>query len=175
MDLGPPTCLAAVVVATIAVFTSRSNPIHLVREVSWSVLPLVAGLFIIVEAVRSAGAMQLLQGAFQQMMSWPYGAAGLGVGSAVGFGSDLVNNLPLGLITGATLRSMPLQPILARVVLIAIFLGPNLSITGSLATILWLIAIRREGLHITAWQFFKIGMIIMPVSLLMAILAAVLI
>ena len=29
--------------------------------------------------------------------------------------------------------------------LIGVDLGPNLSITGSLATILWLVAMRREG------------------------------
>jgi arsenical pump membrane protein len=63
---------------------------------------------------------------------------------------------------------------LAKVVLIAIDLGPNLSITGSLATILWITAIRREGTDVSGWQFFKIGMIVMPISLIFAILAALL-
>jgi arsenical pump membrane protein len=61
------------------------------------------------------------------------------------------------------------------VILIAIDLGPNLSITGSLATILWLIAIRREGLHVSGWQFLRMGILIMPISLLAAIAAALLI
>ena len=30
-------------------------------------------------------------------------------------------------------------------VLVGVDLGPNLSVTGSLATILWLVALRREG------------------------------
>jgi arsenical pump membrane protein len=68
-----------------------------------------------------------------------------------------------------------MQPMLSRVVLIAIDLGPNLSVTGSLATILWLIAIRREGLQVNGWQFLKLGMIVMPISLFFAIVAAVLI
>jgi arsenical pump membrane protein len=174
MDLGLPTCLGSIAVTTIVVIRSRSNPIRLMREISWGVLPLVAALFVIVEAVKSAGAMRLLQNTFERLLHLPSAQAAFGVGTALAFGTNLVNNLPLGLITGATLRTVPLQPIFARVILIAIDLGPNLSITGSLATILWLTAIRREGLEISGWQFFRVGMIIMPISLFFAILAAVL-
>jgi arsenical pump membrane protein len=172
LDLGLPTCLAAISVAIVASVQSRSNPVGLVREISWSVIPLVAALFVIVEAVKSAGAAQMFHDAFERISHLPPPEAAFGVGTAVAFGTDLFNNLPLGLITGSTLRTLPVQGMIAKIVLIAIDLGPNLSITGSLATILWLIAIRREGLHVTGWQFFKVGMLIMPVSLLVAIIAA---
>ncbi|MGA8900825.1 MAG: hypothetical protein WB528_15225 [Bradyrhizobium sp.] len=43
-------------------------------------------------------------------------------------------------------------------------LGPNLSVTGSLATSLWLIALRREGDVVTR-KFPKLGIIIMPPAL----------
>ncbi len=175
IDLGLPTCLAALTVAVIATIKSRSNPAKLIREVSWSVLPLVAALFVIVEAVKTAGAMQMLRATLERMMELPRPEAAFGVGTAVAFGTDLFNNLPLGLITGSTLRTIPFQAMLAKVVLIAIDLGPNLSITGSLATILWLIAIRREGMHVSGWQFFRIGMLIMPISLLFALAAALLV
>jgi arsenical pump membrane protein len=174
-DLGMPTCLAALTVAAIATIQSRSNPLRLIREVSWSVIPLVAALFVIVEAVNSAGAMQLLRASLERIMHLPPPQAAFSVGASLAFGTDLVNNLPLGLIAGSTLRTIPFQPLFAKIVLIAIDLGPNLSITGSLATILWLIAIRREGLHVSGWQFFRIGMIIMPISLFFAIAAALLI
>jgi arsenical pump membrane protein len=175
LDLGLPACIAALAVALVATIQSRSNPIRLIREVSWSVLPLVAALFVIVEAVNTAGATQMLRVSFERIMQLPPAQAAFGVGTAVAFGTDLVNNLPLGLITGSTLRTFPFQTMFAKVVLIAIDLGPNLSITGSLATILWLIAIRREGLHVSAWQFFRIGILIMPISLLFALAAALLI
>lgn len=172
LDLGLPTCLAAIAVAIVATVQSRSSPIRLIREVSWSVLPLVAALFVIVEAVNTAGATQMLRASLERMMQLPPAEGAYSVGTAVAFGTDLFNNLPLGLITGSTLRTIPFEPLFAKIVLIAIDLGPNLSITGSLATILWLIAIRREGLHVSGWQFFRVGMVIMPISLLFAIAAA---
>ena len=172
LDLGLPTCLAALIVATIATIQNRSNPIRLLREVSWSVLPLVAALFVIVEAVNTAGATQMLRAALERLSQLPRPQAAYSIGAAVAFGTNIFNNLPLGLITGSTLRTMPFHPLFAKIVLIAIDLGPNLSITGSLATILWLIAIRREGLHVSGGQFFRIGIVIMPISLLFAIAVA---
>lgn len=172
IDLGLPTFLASMTVTAIVAIRSRSNPIRLARQISWSILPLVAALFVIVEAVKSVGALLLLHNLFESSLHLPQSGAALALGTSVGVGTDIVNNLPLGLITGATLRTVPLQPMLAKIILIAIDLGPNLSITGSLATILWLTEIRREGLNVTGWQFFKIGVIVMPISLVFAILAA---
>jgi arsenical pump membrane protein len=174
VDLGLPTCVAALVVAAVAMLLGRTNPVTIVREISWGVLPLVAALFVIVEAVKTAGALDMLHAAVEGAMQLPRAESGLALAGAVGFGTNLVNNLPLGLITGATLHTVPFHPLLSEVVLIGIDLGPNLSITGSLATILWLIAIRREGMHVGGWQFLKAGMVIMPASLLLTIGAALL-
>ena len=51
--------------------------------------------------------------------------------------------------------------------MIGVDLGPNLTVTGSLATILWLIALRREGIHISAWRFLRVGVVVMPPALLL--------
>lgn len=174
MDLGLPTCLASLVITAIVLIRERSGPVHVFRDISWSVLPLVAALFVIVEAVKSAGALQILHSALLHAIEWPAAFSALAVGGVVGFGTNLVNNLPLGLIAGSTLQSVPAQPLLEKAVLIGVDLGPNLSITGSLATILWLIAIRREGMHMSGWQFLKAGMIIMPASLVFTIATALL-
>jgi arsenical pump membrane protein len=53
--------------------------------------------------------------------------------------------------------------------LIGVDLGPNLSVTGSLATILWLVALRREGQEINAWKFLWLGLVVMPPALLLAL------
>ncbi|WP_035183147.1 ArsB/NhaD family transporter, partial [Achromobacter xylosoxidans] len=58
----------------------------------------------------------------------------------------------------------------AGALLIGVDLGPNLSITGSLATLLWLIAVRREGQHVGALRFLKLGAWVMPPALLGALL-----
>jgi arsenical pump membrane protein len=52
---------------------------------------------------------------------------------------------------------------------IGIDLGPNLSVTGSLATILWLVALRREGETVSAWAFLRVGALVMPLALVAAL------
>jgi arsenical pump membrane protein len=174
IDLGLPTCVSALVVTAIVLIRERSSPLRVIREISWSVLPLVAALFVIVEAVKSAGALAMLHKALFQVTNWPAAASAFAIGGAIGFGTNLVNNLPLGLLAGAALQTVPFQPLLSNAVLIGIDLGPNLSITGSLATILWLIAIRREGMNVSAWQFLKAGMLIMPTALAFSLAASLL-
>jgi arsenical pump membrane protein len=171
-SLGLPTCLVAAVVAVFALVHRRENPMLLLREVSWSVIPLVAALFIIVAATEKAGALTFLRHAMQIASTWSPAAAALAVGSCTGIGTNLVNNLPLGLIASTTLRTLPVHSLMQKAVLIGIDLGPNLSVTGSLATILWLMALRKEGLEISGWRFLKAGILIMPPTLLLALVAA---
>jgi arsenical pump membrane protein len=172
-DLGLPTWVTALAVTTIVSLKARSNPAVLLREISWSTLALVAGLFVMVDAVQSIGAMRLTK----TWLVWAEGLApSLGAvltGFAVGIANNLVNNLPLGLIAGSTLQAEHAKGLIASAVLIGVDLGPNLSITGSLATILWLIALRREKLDVNFWNFLKVGAIAMPVALLVSIGGAI--
>ncbi len=57
----------------------------------------------------------------------------------------------------------------AGAALIGVDLGPNLSVTGSLATILWLLALRREGQDVGPWQFLAVGIAVTPPALLLGI------
>ena len=168
-DLGLPTCLSALVVACVVLIKARTNPVRIIRDISWSVLPLVAGLFILMEAMVWIGAMQYTSAALAWVEKLPAAIGALLTGMVVGFGNNIVNNLPLGLIAGSTLNAAHVQGVIENAVLIGIDLGPNLSVTGSLATILWLIAMRREGLHVDFITFLKVGVIAMPVALILAL------
>ena len=156
-DLGAPACVAGLIVAAGVCICDHRVVEDIAKGVSWSVLPLVAGLFVIVEALNEAGALRAAVGALQEMKTWRPLQAGLSCGFGIALISNLMNNLPSGLISGAALRAVGATGPLRDAVLIGVDLGPNLSVTGSLATILWLIAIRREGLEIGFWKFLKWG------------------
>jgi arsenical pump membrane protein len=173
-DLGLPTCLAALAITAVASLSAKSNPLKLFREISWSTILLVAGLFILVDAVESQGALKLSQQALAWAQRLAPTAATLVVGFTVGVANNLVNNLPLGLIAGGTLQAAHVKGLLANAVMIGVDLGPNLSVTGSLATILWLLALRKEKLHVSAWKFLKLGLIAMPIALAAALGGALL-
>jgi arsenical pump membrane protein len=181
-DLGLPTCLAALGITAVVSIKARSNPTRLAREISWATLLLVAGLFVMVDAVESQGALKLTQQWLACASSLGQNAGALVVGFAVGIANNLVNNLPLGLIAGGTIQAAHTKGLMANAVLIGVDLGPNLSVTGSLATILWLLALRNgsganaaeEKIDVSFWKFLKIGIVAMPVALFAALGGAIL-
>jgi arsenical pump membrane protein len=171
IPLGAPTCGAGVVALVLVAIKDRGAPKNAVRDVAWSVLPLVAGLFMIVEALNRAGMMRLTRLGLAWLTSAHDGVGKFAGGFGVALLSNLTNNLPAGLAAGTALRQMGQHGLLAHAVLLGVDLGPNLSVTGSLATILWLIALRREDAEITGWEFLKVGVVTMPVALAVALLA----
>jgi arsenical pump membrane protein len=170
-QLGLPTFVAGAAVTAVVLLIGRQSPLPVLRDVSWGVLPLVAGLFILVEGVEQTGILQVMARMLREAAAVSPKETAVGVGVIAAFASNLLNNLPTGLVAATVGQNadVPLQVMSG--LLIGVDLGPNLSVTGSLATILWLIALRREGEAVTAWQFLKLGIVIMPPALLAALAA----
>jgi len=169
--LGLPTFCAGVATAALVHLRQRRSSMPVLRHVAWGVLPLVAGLFVLVEALAQTGLVLRLAQALASLAEASPAKASWLAGVAVALASNLMNNLPTGLIAGSmgSLAALPQQTTAA--LLIGVDLGPNLSITGSLATLLWLVAIRREGEHVSVWRFLRLGLLVMPPALVGALLA----
>lgn len=171
-DLGLPTCAAAVAITALIAMKTRTNPLTLAREISWATIALVAGLFVMVDAVESIGALHFTGAALRWADGLDATSGALVTGFVTGVANNLVNNLPLGLIAASTLKAAHAAWLTASAVLIGVDLGPNLSVSGSLATILWLIALRREKLNVSYWTFLRVGALAMPAALAAALCGA---
>jgi arsenical pump membrane protein len=171
--LGLPTALLGVATATLTVAARRASPLPLLRGVSWSVLPLVAGLFVMVEALGRIGVVGALADALRRAAAAAPDLAPWVAGALVSLADNLANNLPVGLVASDAISQARPPSSLVDALLIGVDLGPNLSITGSLATLLWLAVIRREGENVTAWRFLKTGLVVTPPALLLALAARV--
>jgi len=175
VPLGLPTAILGALTAAVVLIQERKSPLPMIREISWSVLPLVAALFVLVEMLDHTGVIKtfvhLLQDATQHSEATTAGWAG----SVIAIGSNLMNNLPAGLVASSTVMQAHSPERVIDALLIGVDLGPNLSITGSLATILWLNAIRREGEDVSFMKFFKVGVVVMLPALALALAARILI
>ena len=170
LELGLPTCISAAI-AVLAVTRAKGGAIvEIAKGVSWSVLPLVAGLFVLVESLNRSGALHDVGKILEWCARMPRFAGSLAASFGIAGLSNVMNNLPSGLLAGGALQAVEVPGNIRDSVLIGVDLGPNLSVTGSLATVLWLIALRREGEQINGWEFFKVGVIVMPPALLVATL-----
>jgi arsenical pump membrane protein len=171
VQLGLPTLISGLVTTAIVLALNRQSPWPVLQGVSWSVLPLVAGLFVLVQALDHTGVIAALSGLLHADVTHSGTAATWSAGLVVALASNLMNNLPVGLIAGSVVAADQLPSHITGAMLIGVDLGPNLSVTGSLATILWLVVLRREGLDVGTWRFLRLGAIVMPPALVLSIIA----
>lgn len=174
LPLGTATAICAAFVYVAAIVSDRSLT-GVVTRIAWGVLPLVAGLFVIVAGIDSTGILGRVRALVIALGHAPAWSAIFGAGFATGLVSNITNNLPTGLFAGLALGGAPHHLSLAAATTIGVDLGPNLSVTGSLATILWLMALRREKIDIGPVTFLRVGAIVMFPALIAALGALVLV
>lgn len=173
--LGLPTALMGGLTAAAVWAKGRTSPAATIKAVNWAVLPLVAGLFVLVAALQATGVVDTLAAGLAALTRSGVREAAAAAGAMLAFGSNLTNNLPAGLVASAVIERLHPDKRIVDALLIGVDLGPNLSVTGSLATILWLANLRRAGLSVSFLQFLKVGMVAMPAALVLAIGARLLV
>lgn len=170
---GIPIGLVALAAGAIVVVVSRLAGWMTLREVagsiSWGIIFLVVGLFLVVQGVQNAG---LAEKAFALAAPGDglFQILGLTFGSAVG--ANIINNVPMTVLALGSMESLvkggTLGVSAVYAVVVGTSIGPNLTTVGSLATLIWLSITREKGLDITAKDYLKIGAIAAPAILLAA-------
>jgi arsenical pump membrane protein len=144
----------------------------IVRGVSWPLFPFVWGMAALVRGVEHAGLTESLG---RLVLAHPAGSLGsIALTGAVGaLGANLFNNIPMTLVMLGILASAPRPALwpLAAATLIGVNIGPALTTVGSLATILWLSLVRRQGVEIPALEYLRVSVVTVPLVLAVALLA----
>jgi arsenical pump membrane protein len=172
---GGPVWIVAVVgaglTAALCVRARIAAPRDLAESVAWDVLVFVFFMFVVGTGLRKVGAIESLADLYRIA---PAGSvlriAIVGVASALG--SAVLNNHPMAVLNVMTLDGVDgdVRP-LVLAALVGGDLGPRLLPIGSLAGLLWLDALRREGVEVGTREFVRVGALV-TVPALAASLAA---
>ena len=173
IQLGLPTLLCGLITTAAVLALSRQSPWPVLKGVSWSMIPLVAGLFVMVEALVRTGAIGRLSALLHDTVAQSPSRTAWAAGLITSIADNIANNLPVGLVAGSVAAQNHLPSQVVGAMLIGVDLGPNFSVTGSLATILWLVALRRQKIEVTAWRFLQIGALVTPPALIAALAAVI--
>lgn len=139
------------------------------RQISWSIFPFVTGMFVVVQALENGGWTARVAQAVLAMPRLSPLLGSLGSVFLVGAAANAVNNLPIAVVMISTLRQAAgPPPVLLYGTILGADLGPCLSVTGSLAGMLWLIMLRRRGLNISGWRYLRAGAVVTPALLAVA-------
>lgn len=156
LALGHPA-LPVLGVGVATMLVGRLSPRRAVRAANPLLLGGVLGLAVLLGTVARAvsGLGHLASHTGVWATAW------LGAGAAV-----LVNNLPAATVLSAY------APAHARALLLGLNLGPNLAVTGSLSAVLWLQIARASGARPSVLRYSLLGILLVPVSLSLALLAS---
>jgi arsenical pump membrane protein len=156
----------AAVLAARALSQRRTSAAALARAADAPFLVFVLCLGIVVRAVTGNG----LGGALHPLV--PAGTslpALLGTAAIAAALANAINNLPAVLVLLPL--AAPSGPGAILAVLLGVNIGPNLTYTGSLATLLWRRVLRQHGSGPSLWEFTRLGLLTVPAGLVIAVLA----
>ncbi len=163
--LGPVACAGAVLVS----FAGRIGPTSAARRAGWEILPLLAALFVLLDAVARGGFIAWFVVHLNAALHGGDVAAIAAAAVGAALLSNAFNNLPVAVASSFVVSNTAFAQI-AYPLIVGVDLGPNLVTTGSLATILWLSIARNYGVRITFAEYAKLGALILPATLLPALL-----
>jgi arsenical pump membrane protein len=150
-------CPVAILMVIIVKVSRLSNVTSLVIRAPWSILVYALGMFVIITAAYRSADLGFLIHPWQQAVGAHSGAGGVVIaGSLAALLSAAVNNLPATLVSVLVLRSVPHPAIQAvYAIVLGVDIGPKLTPFGSLATLLWLGILKRNGIHISWGAFVR--------------------
>ncbi len=141
---------------------------NLLRGVSWSVFPFIIGLFVVIGGIGNLGLTGNATSALAHLRS-PLLRL-LAVAGGVGAASNIVNNIPAALLARTVLQQAHGGVPLVYAALLGTNIGPNIMVSGSLATLLVLTAAKKRSQKISPLDFLKTGLLVTPLTLLGAAL-----
>jgi arsenical pump membrane protein len=156
----------AAVLAGRALARRRTTPLGLLQAADLPFGVFVLGLGIVVRAVVDNGLGSALQPLLPAGTSLP---ALLAIAALAAVLANVCNNLPAVLVLLPLTAPSGAAAVLA--VLLGVNIGPNLTYTGSLATLLWRRTLRRHGSPPDLAEFTKLGLATVPAGLVLAVLA----
>jgi len=154
------------VLAARALKGRRITPLGVLDAADVPFLAFVLGLGIVVEAVVSNGLGSALAPLLPAGTSVPALLAIAALSAAL---ANVCNNLPAVLVLLPLVASSGAAAVLA--VLLGVNIGPNLTYTGSLATLLWRRTLHRHGSAPDLGEFTRLGLLTVPAGLIIAVLA----
>jgi arsenical pump membrane protein len=141
------------------------------KRISWSIFGFIAGMSIVVRAIEDTGLTSMFGNWLLQVSGGTsFGAVMVGTAGAA-LGTNLINNIPMAVVMTSALGSIQHAPVTVQhgflaATMFGCDLGPNLTTVGSLATVLWLLILRRQGIDVSGLDYFKVGVIVTPIMLL---------
>ncbi|WP_078708940.1 arsenic transporter [Consotaella salsifontis] len=145
-----------------------------IQRAPWQIVWFSVGMYVVVYGLGNAGLTERTAAVLTYLGGQGDVIATVGTGFAVAILASVMNNLPATLLSALAVKSAAVSEHTRELMIYASVigndLGPKFTPIGSLATLLWLHGLARKGRHIGWAQYCRIGLILTPPVLLVALL-----
>jgi arsenical pump membrane protein len=142
-------------------------PRKLLGHVSVDTLVFLWGVFLVVAALRHVGVVDRLASAYASVPAGSAREVGV-VGVMAALGSAVVDNHPMSILNMMALGAHGgSRPLLAA--LVGGDIGPRLLPIGSLAGLLWMSLLRRDGVEVRIGTFVRLGALVLLPTLVLSL------
>ena len=162
----------ALIFLAIATYFKATKPIMTIKAAPWQVVWFSIGLYVVVYGLKNGGLTTYLAGVITQLQSMGNVYAVIGTGFLSAILSSVMNNMPTVMIMDIAIAEAG-NSALAYANIIGCNLGPKMTPIGSLATLLWLHVLAQKGVKIGWGEYMKVGLVITPPVLLVALLGLI--
>lgn len=157
---------------------SISNLVLSIKNMPWGLAPFIFVLFVIVYELSHT---KLFFVFIDFVSQWSTSSLGtiLSMGAIGSVVTNIINNQPMSILFANVLLSehYSIAPELVRsagyALVVVSNLGANITIIGALAGLMWQNILRKKSPdnYISYWQFFKVGIIVTPITILVTLIS----
>jgi len=159
----------------IARYYKSIKPKKIIQEAPWQVVWFSIGLYVVVYGLKNAGLTNVIASWILELNNYGDTIAVIGTGFLSAIVSSVMNNMPTIMIMDIAIDQVGYvgNEALVYANILGSNLGPKMTPIGSLATLLWLHVLAQKGVKITWGEYMKIGLVITPPVLFVALLGLV--
>jgi len=162
----------ALIFLAIANYYKAVKPLQTIKAAPWQVVWFSIGLYVVVYGLKNAGLTDVIASWIEYLSTQGTTVAIIGTGFLSALISSVMNNMPTIMIMDIAIDKVGYvgNEALVYANILGSNLGPKMTPIGSLATLLWLHVLAQKGVKITWGEYMKVGLVITPPVLLVALL-----
>lgn len=147
------------------------KPIKMIKAAPWQIVWFSVGLYVVVYGLKNAGLTDIIASWIVSLNAQGETVAVIGTGFLAAGISSIMNNMPTIMIMDIAIDQVGYagNEALVYANILGSNLGPKMTPIGSLATLLWLHVLAQKGVKITWMEYMKVGLVITPPVLLVAL------